>query len=178
MQAEEAAPGRLLVALMLHERGQLKKPLLYLSLYLKQNRLEYYDRLTAVRRKGDWEGWLKFFLKGVTIVAEEAFSTAQRVATFREEALGRARALGRTETALIDLLFERPIMDIRTAERLLPDGGRWRTTGFVPRDSRGEWPLLARRHQVRISRKETPCRGVQIKSRRAAVQYPEIRQPS
>src|SRR5688572_24632243 len=49
--------GRLLIALLLHERGLLTQPLLYISLYLRANRLDYYDRLTAVRRNGDWEGW-------------------------------------------------------------------------------------------------------------------------
>lgn len=111
--------GRLLVALLLHERAVLKKPLLYISLFLKQNRLEYYDRLTAVREKGDWEGWIKFFLTGIAQVSREAALTAQRIVELRETVMRRARALGKNELALVDQLFEHPIMDIRTAERLL-----------------------------------------------------------
>lgn len=111
--------GRLLVSLLLHERGVLKQPLLYISLFLKQNRLDYYDRLMAVRQKGDWEGWIKFFLEGVAQVSREASLTAQRIVAFRENVMTSARAFGKNELALIDHLFAHPIMDIRTAERLL-----------------------------------------------------------
>ena len=54
--------GRLLITLLLCQRGALHRPLLYLGPYLKARRAEYYDRLTAVRNQGDWESWLKFFL--------------------------------------------------------------------------------------------------------------------
>ena len=111
--------GRLLVSLLLHERNVLKQPLLYISLYLKQNRLDYYDRLTAVRQNGDWEGWVKFFLRGVVQVSNEASLTAQRIVEFREKVLFNARSMGKNELALVDHLFSQPIMDIRTAERLL-----------------------------------------------------------
>jgi len=81
--------------------------------------LEYYDRLTAVREKGDWEGWIKFFLTGIAQVSHEAALTAQRIVELRETVMRRARTLGKNELALVDQLFEHPIMDIRTAERLL-----------------------------------------------------------
>ena len=55
--------GRLLITLLLVERGVLTRPLLYLSLFLKRNRAEYYDRLGAIRADGDWESWLRFFLR-------------------------------------------------------------------------------------------------------------------
>src|SRR5690606_14255517 len=64
--------GRLLVTLLLCERGVLHQPLLYLSLYLKANRAMYYDRLTAIRTGDDWEGWVKFFLRGVSEVSRAA----------------------------------------------------------------------------------------------------------
>src|SRR5271170_2301786 len=64
--------GRLLIALLLHERRVLPQPLLYLSRYFKAHRVEYYERLTAVRQSGDWEGWTKFFLRGVAETAVEA----------------------------------------------------------------------------------------------------------
>ena len=57
--------GRPLITLLLCEREILRRPLLYLSYYLKAHRAEYYDRLTAIRNSGDWEGWVMFFLRGV-----------------------------------------------------------------------------------------------------------------
>ena len=71
--------GRLLVTLLLCNAGVLSQPLLYLSLYLKQNRDEYYRLLDHVRRTGDWETWLEFFLEGVRLTAEGAVSTANRL---------------------------------------------------------------------------------------------------
>jgi Fic family protein len=63
--------GRLLITLMLCEAGILREPLLYLSLFLEQNRDAYYAHLEAVRRNGDWEAWLVFFLAGVRETAED-----------------------------------------------------------------------------------------------------------
>lgn len=111
--------GRLLVALLLHERGILLKPLLYLSLYLKGNRLEYYDRLTAVRKNGDWEGWATFFLKGVEQTGIEAVETAHKVIAFREQAIRTASALGANELKLVEFLFAHPLTDIQTVEKHL-----------------------------------------------------------
>ena len=111
--------GRLLIALLLHERGVLLKPLLYLSLYLKGNRLEYYDRLTAVRKNGDWEGWAKFFLRGVEQTALEAVETARKLIAFREQAMRSASALGANELKLVEFLFAHPLTDIQTVEKNL-----------------------------------------------------------
>ncbi len=71
--------GRLLVTLLLCASGFLREPLLYLSLYLKQHRPEYYRLLDLVRREGDWEEWLAFFLEGVAETAEGAVKTARRL---------------------------------------------------------------------------------------------------
>lgn len=71
--------GRLLITLMLCEAAILKEPLLYLSLYLKQNRSEYYDLLQQVRLTGDWEAWIAFFLEGVRSTAEGAVATAGKL---------------------------------------------------------------------------------------------------
>lgn len=111
--------GRLMISLLLHERSVLKRPLLYISLFLKENRAEYYDRLMDVRKNGNWAGWIKFFLTGILQVSNEAAITAQRIVRFREDAMIKARVFGKNELALIDLLFEHPIIDIRTAARLL-----------------------------------------------------------
>jgi Fic family protein len=111
--------GRLLMALLLHERGVLSRPLLYLSLYLRANRLEYYDRLTAVRKNGDWEGWTKFFLRGVEQTGIEAIETAKKVVAFRGDALRTAEGLGSNEAKLLDFLFGHPLTDIQTAQKHL-----------------------------------------------------------
>lgn len=111
--------GRLLIALLLYERRVLTQPLLYLSLYLKGNRLEYYDRLTAIRTNGDWEGWTRFFLKGIEQTAHEALNTARKVIAFRESAIQTASALGATELKLVEFLFGHPLTDVQTAQRHL-----------------------------------------------------------
>jgi Fic family protein len=71
--------GRLLIALMLHHAGVLRQPLLYLSLFLKQRRADYYRLLDLVRQEGDWEAWLDFFLEGVNQTASAAVDTAHRL---------------------------------------------------------------------------------------------------
>ena len=90
--------GRLLITLMLWEEGVLSKPLLYLSLYFKLNRLEYYDRLQRVRTHGDWEGWLEYFLRGVyetaTQVVESARSALDLFNADREKILRLGRLTG------------------------------------------------------------------------------------
>lgn len=78
--------GRLLVTLYLCMNGVLRKPLLYLSLYLKSHRREYYRLLQEVREQGNWEAWLDFFLAGVADTANQAFEAAtQIVALFKED---------------------------------------------------------------------------------------------
>jgi Fic family protein len=71
--------GRLLVTLYLCVQGVLRKPLLYLSLYLKTHRADYYRLLQEVRERGAWEAWLEFFLKGVEETANQAFEAATRI---------------------------------------------------------------------------------------------------
>ncbi len=69
--------GRLLVTLLLEKWGLLSAPLLYLSLFFKRHRAEYYQRLAAVRAEGDWEGWTRYFLEGVSTIAKEATNLAR-----------------------------------------------------------------------------------------------------
>lgn len=79
--------GRLLITFLFCHAGLLREPLLYLSLYLKQNRSAYYELLDRVRRTGDWEAWLGFFLEGVRQVADGAVLTVERLgAVFGEDA--------------------------------------------------------------------------------------------
>ncbi|WP_395737549.1 Fic family protein [Prosthecobacter sp.] len=78
--------GRLLIALILSSEGMLRQPMLYLSLYFKKNRAEYYAHLQQVRETGDWEAWLSYFLRGVKETADDAALTARRLWTvFRED---------------------------------------------------------------------------------------------
>ena len=71
--------GRLLITFFLILMGDMKQPWLYLSLFFKNNREEYYQRLNAVRQTGDWEGWLDFFLQGVAETADQVVVTSQKV---------------------------------------------------------------------------------------------------
>ena len=114
--------GRLLITFLLCQRGILKLPLLYLSHYLKFHRAEYYDRLMAIRNDGNWEAWLKFFLKGVGEVSRSATDTAKKILTLRQEhqALIRSKASNQANaTALLDYLFEQPIVNVRLVEEKL-----------------------------------------------------------
>ena len=87
--------GRLLITLLLCEGGLLDEPLLYLSLYLKQNRKLYYDLLQEVRLHGVWETWIEFFLDGVLKTAKQAVQTATDINTLFEHDLMKIASLGR-----------------------------------------------------------------------------------
>lgn len=84
--------GRLLVTLYLCVNGVLRKPLLYLSLYLKSHRAEYYRLLQEVRENGAWEAWLDFFLAGVADTANQAFDAATRIVDLFKEDRERVTA--------------------------------------------------------------------------------------
>ena len=111
--------GRLLITLLLCEREVLQLPLLYLSYYLKAHRAQYYDRLMAIRHDGDWEGWLKFFLRGVFEVSQAATAVSRAIVDLREEHrkliseqfTGAANGL-----KLLDYLFEHPLVDVHGAK--------------------------------------------------------------
>jgi Fic family protein len=114
--------GRLLVTLLLRHWGLLTRPLLYLSLFFKMHRQEYYRRLSAVREEGDWEGWLAFFLEGVALVADEAVATARRLHVIVGE--NRDRLLARDDATvfslrLFELLPEHPILTVNRVLELL-----------------------------------------------------------
>jgi len=114
--------GRLLITFLLTECGVLQKPVLYLSHFFKQHRQDYYDHLQAVRIKGDWEGWLAFFLRGVIEVAGEATETARRILRLREEHRAAITAkLGRTAGnghKVLDALYDRPIVSVNDVREL------------------------------------------------------------
>jgi Fic family protein len=87
--------GRLLISMLLYADGVLARPLLYLSLYLKRHRDEYYEHLQRVRIDGDWESWLRFFLEGVVEVATSATDTTRRIVQMVEGDRRRIHELGR-----------------------------------------------------------------------------------
>jgi Fic family protein len=98
--------GRLLVTLLLEHWRLLTRPLLYLSLFFKRHRQEYYRRLQAVRVDGDWEGWLDFFLDGVATIADEAVATSRDL--FALVTADRQRVIHHTGVNLLAVqLFER-----------------------------------------------------------------------
>jgi Fic family protein len=114
--------GRLLITFLLCEREVLAKPVLYLSYYFKRHRSAYYERLQAVRDRGDWEGWLAFFLRGIAAVSAQATDTARRILALREahRALitahfGRAAGNGHR---VLEYLYERPIVSVNEVKDL------------------------------------------------------------
>jgi Fic family protein len=123
--------GRLLITLLLEHWKLLPQPLLYLSLFFKRHRSEYYRRLSVIRTDGDWEAWLDFFLDGVATIADEAVDSAR--ALFELVSVDRARVLAdRSASVAAVRLFEElprhPIVTVASAMKLLgaskPTAGR------------------------------------------------------
>lgn len=114
--------GRLLIMLFLMENKVLTKPALYISYFLKKNRVEYYDRMTEVRSKGNYEQWIRFFLIAVSESAQDAIQTIDLLTTLHEKNEARIGELGRARInakVLFDYLEANPIIDIgKTAEAL------------------------------------------------------------
>ncbi len=108
--------GRLLITFLLCHAGVLKEPLLYFSLYLKKHREEYYEQLDRVRKFGDWEGWLVFYLEGVRETADNAAAMAQQLAALFKEDRERLKPLGRRAGSLLrvhDVMTRRPVVSIK-----------------------------------------------------------------
>lgn len=110
--------GRLLIAILLHHSGVLSQPLLYLSLYFKRNRADYYRLLDLVRSDGDWEAWIDFFLEGVEQTATGAVQSAQRLVQLFEADTLRIQELGRITATVLRIfgaLRSRPILTLKDA---------------------------------------------------------------
>lgn len=108
--------GRLLITLILCEDGVLAEPSLYLSLYFKTRRGEYYAQLDRVRRTGDWETWLAFFIDGVEQTSRQAVDTAQRILALFESDRPKLRALGRkagSASRVFEAFARRPLLGAR-----------------------------------------------------------------
>ncbi len=110
----------MLITLLLCGAGVLSEPLLYLSLYLKQNRSRYYDLLDAVRRTGDWETWMAFFLEGVRETSEGAVAAARRLTELFRADHERIAAAGRRAGSMLrvhDALKARPVTTLPNVAR-------------------------------------------------------------
>lgn len=114
--------GRLLITLFLMEKKVLSSPALYISYFLKKNRVEYYDRMTEVRTKGNYEQWIKFFLRAVAESAEDAIETILQLKALHEKNVALIhQSLKRPTNALrlFEYLEQNPIIDItKTANAL------------------------------------------------------------
>lgn len=101
--------GRLLIALMLSHMKKLEKPLLYLSLYLLENRHEYYELLMRVRSHGDWQTWVKFMLLGVELTAKDALAVCEKLQALQREMDGVAADVPKGRE-LMNVLYQYPII--------------------------------------------------------------------
>lgn len=114
--------GRLLVALLLEHWGLLKAPLLYLSLFFKRHREEYYRRLNTVRTEGDWEGWTDFFLDGIATIADEAVASARDLFALVNAHRERLLAGGDAPVSalrLFEQLPRHPIVTVASAMKMV-----------------------------------------------------------
>lgn len=114
--------GRLLITLFLLEKKVLNSPALYISYYLKKNRIEYYDRMSEVRNKDNYEQWIKFFLNAIKESADESVDTIKKLSELHDANIKKIDAMGRAAKnarAVFDYLEQNPIIDIgKTAEEL------------------------------------------------------------
>lgn len=112
--------GRLLITLLLIERGVLPTPLLYLSAFFEATRREYYDRLLGVTQRSEWEQWLEYFLNGVARQSEDAVGRARRINGLLAKWRRSIAGTGSQNTSLVlDAVAENPFITIKgAAERL------------------------------------------------------------
>lgn len=114
--------GRLLITLLFCAEQALAEPTLYLSLYFKTNRDEYYAQLQRVRTRGDWEGWLKFFLTGVLQTAEQATAGTKAILRLVDKDRERIEGLGRAAASTLRMhqhLQRQPITSVAVAAKKL-----------------------------------------------------------
>ena len=115
--------GRLLITLYLMNEGVISSPVLYLSCFLKMNRIEYYDRMSEIRRTGNYEQWIKFFLQGVAETAEDATVTIDKLTALHEKNAAKFQDVATRSKPNIIKLFEyierNPIIEtVKTAATL------------------------------------------------------------
>jgi len=113
--------GRLLILLYLMEKGMLHKPVIYISYFLKIHQIEYYDRITEVRRSGNYEQWIRFFLEAVVAAAADALDSIKRLSALHDANVERVSAMRAKANAgtLFAYLEQHPIIDIRNTAKEL-----------------------------------------------------------
>lgn len=108
--------GRLLISLYLIERKLLRHEIFYVSYFFKRNRIEYYDRLTEVRTKGNYEHWVKFFLLAISESAQDAISTIEELLKLHDKNIEMVRNTGKASKTImkvLNYLEKSPIIDIK-----------------------------------------------------------------
>lgn len=114
--------GRLLIVLFLKERGLIEYPVLYLSYFFKKNRNRYYELLNNVRVKGEFEEWIKFFIKGICEISEDAISSIQKIIELKKADIGKIRNIpkGNISNLLLiyDYLLRHPFLETEDIRRL------------------------------------------------------------
>ena len=115
--------GRLLIVLFLKERGLIEYPVLYLSYFFKKNRNRYYELLNNVRVKGEFEEWIKFFIKGICEISEDAISSIQKIIELKKADIEKIRNIpkGNISNLLLiyDYLLRHPFLETEDIRRLL-----------------------------------------------------------
>ncbi len=142
--------GRLLITLFLVDKKILHSPVLYLSYFLKLNRIEYYDRMTQVRRSGDFEQWVEFFLRAVRETAEDGIRTIGKLQALHQKNLEiiSASSSSRTREKVITIftyLERNPIADIKNTSVKL--GMAYNTVATVF-EKLCEWNILEQREKA------------------------------
>ena len=114
--------GRLLIVLFLKERGLIEYPVLYLSYFFKKNRNRYYELLNNVRVKGEFEEWIKFFMKGICEISEDAISSIQKIIELKKADIEKIRNIpkGNISNLLLiyDYLLRHPFLETEDIRRL------------------------------------------------------------
>ena len=114
--------GRLLILLYLMEQQLLRKPVIYVSYFLKKNQVEYYDRIAEVRRSGNYEQWVHFFLEAVRAAAVDAMDSIQKLLKLHDRNLAilppSKRKIDHVHR-LFDYLEQHPIIDIKKTAQAL-----------------------------------------------------------
>ena len=114
--------GRLMILIYLMEQGYISKPIIYISYFLKKNQLEYYDRISEVRRSGNYEQWIAFFLEAVSAAAKDSLTTVENLSVLHDRNIEKLPTTNRRSDnvrRVFDYIEQYPIIDIkRTAADL------------------------------------------------------------
>lgn len=123
--------GRLLITLILCHENVLREPLLYLSLYFKTWRRQYYDLLQSVRTEGDWESWHDFFMTAVDETARQAVETARRLAAVAGEDREKIQSIGRAAGSALRVYQALLISPVITINKIVETTGVWHNTAHA-----------------------------------------------